>query len=172
MEEFSSLLYYLPHKNKQQGEQQQCWRQFRQMNAHHSHIFSSFPKIQTFRDVEISSYKIPRDSQIAQLGLIPEDIIPLKDIYLSKILIMRKSRKRERERKARESLYLLILHHLTENFILPYAGIWWHTKLLRQTLAVIAFAIHLFTHSNYSPKDTTIQSLIVQSSLVAPISPP
>lgn len=88
--------FITPHiKNRQLGEQQQCWRQCGQMvNANHSHIFWSCGKIQAFWDgvlqilEEILGYKIPRDPRVLYLGLMPDDTIRKEDFYLFKILIL------------------------------------------------------------------------------------
>ena len=74
--------FVTPHiKNKQLGEQQQCWRQCGQMSANYSHVFWSCVNLQGFWDnvvrvlEKIFSYRIPRDPRILYLGLIPESII-------------------------------------------------------------------------------------------------
>lgn len=80
-------------KNKQIGEQQQCWRQCGQMSANHTHIFWSCEKLQGYWDrvtqtlEDVLSYRIPRDPRIMYLGLTPEGTIQKKDLYLFKILI-------------------------------------------------------------------------------------
>ncbi len=87
--------FITPHiKNKQIGEQQQCWRQCGQMSANHTHVFWACVKLQGFWDrvvqilEEIFTYKTPRDPRIMYLGLIPDDAIQKKDLYLFKIVIM------------------------------------------------------------------------------------
>ena len=81
-------------KSKSSKSQQQCWRQCGQMDANHSHIFWTCPKIQIFWSniclilKKVLRYDLPIDVKVLYLGIIRDDVIDKKDWYLCKILFI------------------------------------------------------------------------------------